>query len=80
MPSVFVVPLYVEMPEGFERAITTLEGVLQRAGYRFHTGAPLAATLDETKRMLRDVGQMQVAAAASGDELSVPPRHRIVLG
>jgi hypothetical protein len=54
MPSVFVVPVYVEVPDGFERAISTLESILQRAGYRFHTGEPLFETLDDTKQSLAD--------------------------
>jgi hypothetical protein len=54
MPSVFVVPVYVEVPDGFERAIATLEAVLQRAGYRFYTGAPLFETLDDTKQALAE--------------------------
>ena len=52
MPSVQVVPVYVEVPDGFERAISTLESILQRAGYRFHTGAPLPETLEDTKQAL----------------------------
>jgi len=77
MPSVYVVPVYVELPEGFERAIATLEAVLQRAGYRFNTGVPFAGTLDQAR--LRGVGSTQAASDTGGDELSVSPRHRIFL-
>lgn len=52
MPSVFVVPVYVEVPSGFERAVDTLEFHLRRAGYAFHTGEPLAEDLEETKARL----------------------------
>ncbi len=54
LPSVFVVPVYVEVSGGFERAVDTLELYLQRAGYLFHTGAPLPVTLEETKRALEN--------------------------
>ena len=47
MPGVFVVPVYVELPEGFDRAIDTLESHLRRAGYAFYTGEPLRKSLDE---------------------------------
>ena len=50
--SVFVVPVYVEVSDGFERAVDTLELYLRRAGYLFHTGEPLPETLEETKRAL----------------------------
>ena len=49
MPSVFVVPVYIEVPGGFDRAIPTLEALLRRAGYVFHIGEPLAAPLEETE-------------------------------
>jgi hypothetical protein len=49
MPSVFVVPVYVEVPAGFERTIPTLESLLRRAGYAFHIGEPLLATLEQAK-------------------------------
>ena len=49
MPSVLVVPVYVEVPDGFERAVTALEAHLRRAGYAFYTGEPLPVTLEETK-------------------------------
>ncbi len=54
MPSVFVVPVYVEVQGGFERAVDTLELYLQRAGYLFHTGEPLPETLEQTKRSLEN--------------------------
>ena len=54
LPSVFVVPVYVEVSAGFERAVDTLESYLRRAGYVFHTGEPLPETLDDTKRALGD--------------------------
>lgn len=50
MANVLVVPVYVEVPEGFERAVSTLESHLRRAGYSFYTGEPLPVTLEETKR------------------------------
>lgn len=49
MAGVFVVPVYVEVPSGFERAIATLESHLRRAGYAFYTGDPLPVTLEETR-------------------------------
>jgi hypothetical protein len=52
MPSVFVVPVYVEVPSGFERSVMALESHLRRAGYVFHTGEPLFETLEETKKAL----------------------------
>jgi hypothetical protein len=48
MPKVFVVPVYVELPDGFERAVATLESHLRRAGYAFYTGKPVLKTLEET--------------------------------
>lgn len=54
MPSVLVVPVYVEVPGGFERAVSTLESILQRAGYRFHIGEPLFETLEDTKQALAE--------------------------
>ncbi len=50
MAGVFVVPVYVEVPSGFERAVATLESHLRRAGYAFYTGDPLPVTLEETRR------------------------------
>ena len=52
MPSVLVVPVYVEVPSVFDRSIMALESHLRRAGYVFHTGEPLFETLEETKRAL----------------------------
>lgn len=49
MPSVNVVPVYVEINSGFERALPTLESLLRRAGYVFCMGDPLPETLDETR-------------------------------
>ena len=49
MPRVVVVPVYVEVPCGFERALATLESHLRRAGYAFCTGTPLLETLEQTK-------------------------------
>jgi hypothetical protein len=54
LPSVFVVPVYVEVSAGFERAVDTLESHLRRAGYIFYTGEPLPETLDDTKRALEE--------------------------
>jgi hypothetical protein len=54
LPSVFVVPVYVEVSAGFERAVDTLESHLRRAGYVFHTGELLPETLEETKRALEN--------------------------
>jgi len=50
MAGVFVVPVYVEVPSGFERAVATLESHLRRAGYAFYTGDPLPVTLEEAKK------------------------------
>ena len=57
MPSVFVVPVYVEVPSGFERSVMALESHLRRAGYVFHTGEPLFETLEETKKSLVQSGR-----------------------
>jgi hypothetical protein len=48
VPSVLVVPVYVEVPSGFERAIPTLEAHLRKAGYVFSVGDPLTEALDIT--------------------------------
>jgi hypothetical protein len=53
MPNVLVVPVYVEVPSGFERSVMALESHLRRAGYVFHTGDPLFETLEDTKKNLR---------------------------
>jgi hypothetical protein len=52
MANVLVVPVYVEVPEGFERAVSTLESHLRQAGYAFCTGAPMPVTLEETKKSI----------------------------
>jgi len=52
MPSVLVVPVYVEVPRGFERAVHALELHLRQAGYAFYTGAPLVEDLEQTKARL----------------------------
>jgi len=44
MPSVLVVPIYVEIPSGVERAVMALESHLRRAGYVFRTGEPIQLT------------------------------------
>lgn len=54
MPSVVVVPVYVEVSGGFERAVDTLESYLRHAGYIFHTGEPVAESLEDTKRSLEE--------------------------
>jgi len=52
MPSVVVVPVYIEVSSGFERAVDTLESYLRRAGYAFHTGKPMTEDLEEIKTRL----------------------------
>jgi hypothetical protein len=52
MPSVFVVPVYVEVPAGFERAVDALEFHLRQAGYAFHVGEVLWKTLDDVRDSL----------------------------
>lgn len=49
MPTVVVVPVYVEINAGFERAIMTLESYLNRAGYAFHVGEPMDVKLEQLK-------------------------------
>lgn len=71
MPSVFVVPVYVEVPSGFERSIIALESHLRRAGYVFHTGDPLFETLEETKKSLAHCEPIEMAAeSVVGSEVS----------
>lgn len=71
MPSVFVVPVYVEVPSGFERSIIALESHLRRAGYVFHTGDPLFETLEETKKSLTHGEPVKMAAeSVVGSEVS----------
>jgi len=47
MAKILVVPVYVEVPEGFERAVSTLEAHLRKAGYSFYMGEPLRVTLEQ---------------------------------
>jgi hypothetical protein len=70
MPSVFVVPVYVEVPGGFERSIIALESHLRRAGYVFHTGDPLFETLEETKKSLAREPIEMAAESVVGSEVS----------
>jgi len=70
LPSVFVVPVYIEVSGGFERAVDTLELYLQRAGYLFHTGEPLSETLEETKRALDNGREIRGDDGGIGAELS----------
>ncbi len=70
LPSVFVVPVYVEVSGGFERAVDTLELYLRRAGYLFHTGEPLPETLEETKRALENERTSRGDNGGIGTELS----------
>jgi hypothetical protein len=49
MPSVFVIPVYVEVPGGFERAVLTLDDLLRRFGYKFRIAEPITGTLEETE-------------------------------
>ncbi len=66
MPTVFVVPVYVEVPSGFERSVIALESHLRRAGYVFHVGDPLFETLEETKKSLSPCEQMGVDVDVHG--------------
>lgn len=68
MPSVIVVPVYVEVPGGFERAVPTLESHLRLAGYAFHTGEPIAEDLEETKARLASSNNGCIKAI--GDDFS----------
>ena len=70
MPSVYVVPVYVEVSAGFERAVDTLESYLRRAGYIFCTGEPLPETLDDTKRALQGKRENADSHGRIGAELS----------
>ena len=72
MPSVFVVPVYVEVPGGFERSVMALESHLRRAGYIFHTGEPLLETLEETKKALLRAEDADYAGDADADTATVP--------
>lgn len=70
MPSVYVVPVYVEVSAGFDRAVDTLESYLRRAGYIFCTGEPLPETLDDTKRALQEKREVRHGDGGIGAELS----------
>jgi hypothetical protein len=70
MPSVFVVPVYVEVPGGFERSVMALESHLRRAGYVFHTGDPLFETLEETKKALARAESTPSRGAATATEFA----------
>jgi hypothetical protein len=71
MPSVLVVPVYVEVPGGFERSVMALESHLRRAGYVFHTGDPLFETLEQTKKtLLRAESEGVVQHTATLQELA----------
>ena len=71
MPSVLVVPVYVEVPGGFERSVMALESHLRRAGYVFHTGDPLPETLEQTKKaLLRAESEGVVQHTATLQELA----------
>ena len=72
MPSVLVVPVYVEVPGGFERSVMALESHLRRAGYVFHTGEPLFETLEETKKALLATEQAACGADVGEDAATVP--------
>jgi len=61
-----VVPVYVEIPGGFERAVATLESHLRRAGYVFCTGEPMPVTLEETRRNLLGSKDAEVCSAEIG--------------
>jgi hypothetical protein len=70
LPSVFVVPVYVEVSAAFERAVDTLESHLRRAGYIFYTGEPLPETLEDTKRALEEKGESRGSDCGVGAEIS----------
>ena len=46
MADVLVVPVFVEIPSGFERSLSTLEDILRRAGYAFSVGEPLSGMVE----------------------------------
>lgn len=73
MPSVFVVPVYVEVPGGFERSVMALEDHLRRAGYLFHVGDPLFETLDETKKSLALTASVEVANEPDLEDSATSP-------
>ena len=68
MPNVFVVPVYVEIPGGFERAIDTLESHLRRAGYSFYTGEPLTETLAETQSSVHNDARRNWTGMAKSEQ------------
>jgi hypothetical protein len=72
MPSVFVVPVYVEVPSGFERSVMALESHLRRAGYVFHTGEPLFETLEETKLSLLRASTGALDTGECGPDSATP--------
>jgi len=49
--SVLVVPVYIEVPN-VARAVMALESHLERAGYVFHVGDPIAETLEQAKQRI----------------------------
>ena len=73
MPSVLVVPVYVEVPSGFERSVMALESHLRRAGYVFHTGEPLFETLEETKRSLLRTNDAAHESNGDGEQGGAAP-------
>jgi hypothetical protein len=74
MPSVSVVPVYIEVSSGFERSVDTLEWYLRRAGYLFHTGEAVSESLDET---IKRLGEM---SARTGAPRSAPAEGPSALG
>lgn len=52
--AALVVPVYIEVPQGFDRAVDTLESHLRRAGYIFHIGQPHRETLLDIKWALAE--------------------------
>src|SRR5438034_10945969 len=70
MPSVLVVPVYVEVPDGFERAVTALEAHLRRAGYAFYTASRCQYHWKRRKELcLRDKRQGRAVATSQKDYL-----------
>lgn len=71
MPSVLVVPVYVEIPEGVERAVMALEAHLRRAGYVFQTGEPFPEDLGKATRLhLEDGCASPLAHGQPGTRMS----------
>lgn len=82
MPSVFVVPVYVEVPAGFERAISTLESHLRRAGYVFKMGEPMAPSEDSImneseEAKLRELAQQNICPNCGSH---IEPGTRVMRG